>query len=38
MIIGVDHGNSAIKSEHFTFPSALERHANKPPCDAKSMV
>ena len=31
MIIAVDHGNSAIKSENFTFPSALERHANKPP-------
>ena len=31
MIIAVDHGNSSIKTEHFTFPSALEKHANKPP-------
>ena len=31
MIIAVDHGNSAIKSENFAFPSALEKHANKPP-------
>lgn len=31
MIIAVDHGNSAIKTEHYTFPSALERHTNKPP-------
>jgi len=31
MIIAIDHGNSSIKTEHFTFPSALERHTNKPP-------
>ena len=31
MIIAVDHGNSAIKTEHFTFLSALEQHAKKPP-------
>ena len=31
MIIAVDHGNSAIKSENFSFPSALEKHAKKPP-------
>lgn len=31
MIIAVDHGNSSIKTEHFAFPSALEKHANKPP-------
>lgn len=31
MIIAVDHGNSSIKTEHFSFPSALEKHANKPP-------
>lgn len=31
MIIAIDHGNSSIKSVHFSFPSALERHANKPP-------
>ena len=31
MIIAVDHGNSAIKTEHFSFPSALEKYANKPP-------
>ena len=31
MIIAVDHGNSAIKTENFSFPSALEKHANKPP-------
>ena len=34
MIIAVDHGNSSIKTEHFTFPSALEKHANKPPMAA----
>ena len=31
MIIAVDHGNSAIKTENFSFPSSLEKHANKPP-------
>ena len=31
MIIAVDHGNSSIKSVNFSFPSALEKHANKPP-------
>ena len=31
MIISVDHGNSAIKTEHYSFQSALEKHANKPP-------
>jgi plasmid segregation protein ParM len=31
MIIAVDHGNSAIKTEHYAFPSALEKHANRPP-------
>jgi len=31
MIIAVDHGNSAIKSVNYSFPSALEKHANKPP-------
>ena len=31
MIIAVDHGNSSIKTEHYTFSSALERHTNKPP-------
>lgn len=31
MIIAVDHGNSSIKTEHFSFPSALEKYANKPP-------
>ena len=31
MIIAVDHGNSAVKTERFVFPSALEQHAKKPP-------
>jgi len=31
MIIAVDHGNSSIKTEHYTFASGLEQHANKPP-------
>lgn len=31
MIIAVDHGNSSIKTEHFSFPSALTQHSNKPP-------
>jgi plasmid segregation protein ParM len=31
MIISVDHGNSAIKTEHYMFPSALEQHAKRPP-------
>jgi plasmid segregation protein ParM len=31
MIIGLDHGNSAIKTNNFTLPSAVQKHANKPP-------
>ena len=31
MIIAVDHGNSSIKTAAHSFPSALEKHANKPP-------
>lgn len=31
MIIAVDHGNSAIKTENFVFPSALSQHTVAPP-------
>jgi hypothetical protein len=31
MLIAIDHGNSSIKTVNHSFPSTLERHANKPP-------
>jgi len=31
MIIAIDHGNSTVKTKNFTFPSAVQKHANKPP-------